>query len=143
MTDPLNIDKLAPAYADAVHLQARSVLQLTVVAGTLTGLLFQATATRLAAFAAEEADDLRRLIEKGRALAIDTPIDVDRIEVTGTGEERLAALATAEDEAIAALHAVIPHTGQEPRSEALEHLLEHVIMRKQHQVDYLRRALDR
>jgi hypothetical protein len=32
-------------------------------------------------------------------------------------------------------------SGQEPRSEALEHLMEHVIMRKQGQVDWLRRAL--
>jgi hypothetical protein len=55
-------------------------------------------------------------------------------------EERLAsavdALIDAEDETIAALHEVIPHSGQEPRSEALEHL----IMRKQNQVDRLRRA---
>ena len=55
-------------------------------------------------------------------------------------EERLAsavdALIDAEDETIAALHEVIPHSGQEPRSEALEHL----IMRKQNQVDWLRRA---
>jgi hypothetical protein len=55
-------------------------------------------------------------------------------------EERLAsavdALIDAEDETIAALHEVIPHSGQEPRSEALEHL----IMRKQNQVDWPRRA---
>jgi hypothetical protein len=55
-------------------------------------------------------------------------------------EERPAsavdALIAAEDETIAALHEVIPHSGQEPRSEALEHL----IMRKQNQVDWLRRA---
>ena len=50
------------------------------------------------------------------------------------------ALIEAEDETIAALHAVIPHSGQEPRSEALEHLMEHLIMRKQNQVDWLRRA---
>jgi hypothetical protein len=50
------------------------------------------------------------------------------------------ALIESEDEAIAALHAVIPYSGQEPRSEALEHLMEHLIMRKQNQVDWLRRA---
>ena len=44
---------------------------------------------------------------------------------------------------IAAAHRVIPVTGQEPWSEALEHLLEHLIMRKQWQVDYLGRVLDR
>jgi ferritin-like protein len=49
-------------------------------------------------------------------------------------------LVEAECEAIVALHAVIPHTGQEPRSEALEHRLEHMIMRKQEQVDTLLRA---
>ena len=48
------------------------------------------------------------------------------------------ALIESEDEAIAALHAVIPYSGQEPRSEALEHLMEHLIMRKQNQVDWLR-----
>ena len=42
---------------------------------------------------------------------------------------------------VAALHAIIPHTGQEPRSEAIEHRLEHQIMRKQEQLDTLRRAL--
>jgi hypothetical protein len=37
----------------------------------------------------------------------------------------------------------IPPSGQEPRSEALEHLIEHMIMRKQNQVDWLRRAIRR
>ncbi|CAN5497315.1 hypothetical protein BH18ACT1_BH18ACT1_05030 [soil metagenome] len=46
-----------------------------------------------------------------------------------------------ETEAVAALHAIIPDTGQEPRSEAIEHRLEHQIMRKQEQLDTLRRAL--
>ena len=43
-------------------------------------------------------------------------------------------------EAIEALQDVIPTTGQEGRSEALEHRLEHIIMRKQEQVDTLIRA---
>jgi hypothetical protein len=42
--------------------------------------------------------------------------------------------------AIEALQDVIPTTGQERRSEALEHRLEHIIMRKQEQVDALIRA---
>lgn len=44
-------------------------------------------------------------------------------------QETFEWLIEAEDEAIAALHGVIADSGQEPRSEALEHLLEHVIMR--------------
>jgi hypothetical protein len=38
------------------------------------------------------------------------------------------------------LQAAIEPTGREGRSEALEHMLEHVIMRKQDQVDFLVRA---
>ena len=49
----------------------------------------------------------------------------------------LSHLIELERRAVAALHEVIPHTGQEPRSEALEHRLEHLIMRKQQQLDYL------
>ena len=36
---------------------------------------------------------------------------------------------------------MIPETGKEGASEALEHLLEHLILRKQGQVDFLTRAL--
>ncbi len=36
---------------------------------------------------------------------------------------------------------IIPATGSEGRGEALEHLLEHLILRKQDQADFLRRAL--
>ncbi len=50
------------------------------------------------------------------------------------------ALIASEREAMAALHAVIPETGQESRSEALEHMLEHVIMNKQQHLDALERA---
>ena len=36
---------------------------------------------------------------------------------------------------------MIPETGKEGASEALEHLLEHLILREQGQVDFLTRAL--
>ena len=41
---------------------------------------------------------------------------------------------------IEALQESIEPTGREGRSEALEHMLEHIIMRKQNQVDFLLRA---
>ena len=55
-------------------------------------------------------------------------------------ETLIRRLVDAETEAIEALQDVIPTTGQEGRSEALEHRLEHIIMRKQEQVDALIRA---
>ena len=45
-----------------------------------------------------------------------------------------------ETELVDALKDAITPTGQEGRSEALEHVLEHIIMRKQNQIDFLLRA---
>ncbi|HZO06167.1 MAG TPA: hypothetical protein VFB52_07245, partial [Solirubrobacterales bacterium] len=56
-------------------------------------------------------------------------------------EKALAWLVECEQEAIEALQAAIEPTGREGRSEALEHMLEHQIMRKQEQADFLARAL--
>jgi hypothetical protein len=49
-------------------------------------------------------------------------------------------LIEAETEAIDKLQETIEPTGREARSEALEHTLEHLIMRKQAQIDFLLRA---
>ena len=49
-------------------------------------------------------------------------------------------LIEAEEETIESLQAAIEPTGREGVSEALEHLLEHLILRKQNQVDFLLRA---
>jgi hypothetical protein len=55
-------------------------------------------------------------------------------------EDALEWLIESESNAIDALQAAIEPTGREGRSEALEHMLEHMIMRKQRQVDMLIRA---
>jgi hypothetical protein len=56
------------------------------------------------------------------------------------GEAPGAWLTECEEEAVEALQEAIEPTGREGRSEALEHMLGHLIMRKQHQIDFLRRA---
>ena len=50
------------------------------------------------------------------------------------------ALIEQETEVLETLQAAIEPTGREAASEAVEHRLEHIIMRKQEQVDYLLRA---
>ena len=55
-------------------------------------------------------------------------------------QEAIDWLIECEQVAIDALQAAIEPTGREGRSEALEHRLEHLIMRKQEQVDFLERA---
>ena len=75
-------------------------------------------------------------MEERPASAVDALIDAedDEAREAHAGDERAAR------GRIAALHEVIPDSGQEPRSKLLEHLMEHLIMRKQNQVDWLRRA---
>jgi hypothetical protein len=62
------------------------------------------------------------------------------LEFVSDPSEALDRLIDAENEALEALQAAIAPTGREAASEAVEHRLEHMIMRKQEQVDYLLRA---
>lgn len=139
--DPMDVPRVVETMTKALQLQWRSVVLYSAVAAGLTGPGGTGLAERLGQYASAELADAARLAEKLVALGGSLPTDVPRIPLGATPAKSLAALADADDEAIAGLHAVIEHSGQEPRSEALEHLLEHLILRKQQQVDLLRRAL--
>jgi len=136
----MDAHKVLECLNEALELQHRSIIQLNLAAGSLLGLEVQAVTAELQRFAEAELDDTRRLVEKITALGGDPTPEVAVVSWHADPHEVLDSLIANEDEAIAALHAVIPHSGQEPRSEALEHLMEHLIMRKQNQVDWLRRA---
>ena len=139
--DPLETESVLDLLGTALSLQYRSALQYTQVAGSLTGLQWSVLGVQLWRFAESELDDARRLVEKIVALGGTPPSAPAELRYEPDPEKAMAALIENECEAVAALHAVIPHSGQEPRSEALEHRLEHLIMRKQEQVDTLRRAV--
>ena len=124
----------------ALTLQYRSALHYTRLAGSLTGFTFQPLALELGRFAREEVDDARHLVEKIAALGRVATTDVAPLTHDDDPQKAVERLIEEETETIEALQAVIPHTGQEGRSEALEHRLEHMIMRKQEQVDALLRA---
>jgi bacterioferritin (cytochrome b1) len=138
--DPMDVERVLDALNDALALQQRSVLQLTMGAGSMFGLEYQAVGAKLWLFARAELEDTKLLVEKITALGGEPSVAVAPLRWQEDPGATVDALVEAEDETIAALHAVIPHSGQEPRSEALEHLMEHLIMRKQNQVDWLRRA---
>lgn len=129
----------------AVELQFRSPLQFALVAGTAEGFEYQALVALLSGFAVAELDDTRRLVEKLVAIGGRPGTAVAPLAAASAGDTKAAVgrLIETECTVIEALHSVIAHTGQEGRSEALEHLIEHVIMRKQEQVDTLQRALGR
>jgi bacterioferritin (cytochrome b1) len=138
--DPMDVPAVLESLNKALLLQHRSVLQFSMGAGSMFGLEYQAVGGQLWLFARSELEDAKLLVEKITALGGDPTVEVGKLSWDEDPGKSVDALIESEDEAIAALHAVIPDTGQEPRSEALEHLMEHMIMRKQNQVDWLRRA---
>jgi bacterioferritin (cytochrome b1) len=126
----------------ALRLQYRSALQYLLVADGGRGPHALAMGEQLWHYAQAEFADTRLLISKTVALGGQPGVEVAAITYQTAIEDGLNHLISIEEEALAALHAVIPETGQEPGSEALEHLVEHLIMRKQNQVDFLIRAAD-
>ena len=85
-------------------------------------------------------EDATRLVEKITALGGEPTTDVAPIEFVADPAKALDGLIDSEAETLESLQAAIEPTGREAASEAVEHRLEHIIMRKQEQVDYLLRA---
>ena len=141
--DPMDVDGAVEKLNAALRLQYRSALAYTLLAGSLTGWQFQPLSQELGRFAREELDDARHLVEKIATLGREPTTDVAPLSFDADPQKAIERLIEEETEAIEALQAVIPTTGQEGRSEALEHRLEHMIMRKQEAVDYLLRARGR
>jgi bacterioferritin (cytochrome b1) len=125
----------------ALAQQYRSALQYSIVASSLKGLEAQSLAVKLTEFGDDELSGARQLIEKIVSFGGEPTTDVAdlRFEAEATGA--IAWLARCEEEVVESLQEAIEPTGREGRSEALEHMLEHQIMRKQEQVDFLKRAL--
>jgi bacterioferritin (cytochrome b1) len=136
----MDVPKVLDLLTTAIPLQMRSTLQLAWVAGSAVGVEFQSIAAKFEEFSQDELHDARRLMEKMTALGGTPPTEVAPLEAIPSSVKGVERLIELENEALDALHAIIPATGQEARSEALEHLLEHVLMRKQHQIDFLLRV---
>jgi Ferritin-like domain len=137
MSDSMDLDKVHETLTEAISLQAQSVLTMAVMAGTVRGVGGAAIKQSLREFVLAELADSYQLIEKLSALGGRVVIDTPAIDVSTDAGSALRSLLEHEVATVSALHGVILHSGQEARSEALEHLLEHVIMRKQQQIDYL------
>jgi bacterioferritin (cytochrome b1) len=126
---------------EALALQYRSALQYSIVASSLTGIEAQALGSQLTEFGDAELADVRRLIEKIVSFEGKPTTEVAPLSFDAGTKKALRRLAKDEQEAVETLQAAIEPTGREGRSEALEHLMEHLILRKQHQVDFLNRAI--
>ena len=139
-SERLDAEEAVRRLNDALRLQYRSALQYTLTSGSLFGFEFQAFGDRFWEFAQAELHDARLLVEKVVALGGDPTLEVADIRFTGDPEDAVEWLIDTEAEAVEALKDAIEPTGREGRSEALEHMLEHLIMRKQNQVDFMLRA---
>ena len=124
----------------ALRLQHRSALQYSLTSGSLFGFEYQSLGDRFWEYARDELADARLLVEKIVALGGSPTTESADMRWTGDPGDAVDWLIEAENEAIEALRAAIEPTGREGRSEALEHMLEHLIMRKQNQVDFMLRA---
>jgi bacterioferritin (cytochrome b1) len=136
----LDVEAAIKRLNDALRLQYRSALQYTLTSGSLFGFEFQGFGDRLWDYGRAELDDARLLAEKVVALGGEPIAEVAELRWTGVPADAVAWLIESEQDAIEALQQAIEPTGREGRSEALEHLLEHLILRKQNQVDFLLRA---
>lgn len=124
----------------ALRLQYRSALQYSLSSSSLTGLHGQSVAGLLIGYGDAELADVRSLVEKIVSFGGMPTTEVAELRHSDSVATALEWLIETESETIEALQAAIEPTGREGRSEALEHLLEHMIMRKQQQVDLLIRA---
>lgn len=138
--EKLDVEKAVQLLNRALELQYRSALQYTVNSGSLFGFEFQSLGDRLWEYGQAEQRDARLLVEKIVALGGEPTTDVAELRWTGDPADAVEWLIETESEAVERLQEAIEPTGREGRSEALEHLLEHLIMRKQNQVDFLLRA---
>ena len=124
----------------ALEMQYRSVLQYSIVAASLRGLEAQAVGSKLTEFGDQELNDCRLLIEKIVSFDGEPVTSVGELRYETSTKKALGWLVECEREAVERLQEAIEPTGREGRSEALEHLMEHLNLRKQHQVDFLERA---
>ena len=136
----LDTEEMIKRLNAALTLQYRSALQYTLTSGSIFGFEFQSLGDRLWQYAADEAGDARLLVEKIVALGGTPTTEVAELKWSGDPTEAVDWLIESEGEAVEALAEAIEPTGREGRSEAIEHMLEHLIMRKQNQIDFLLRS---
>jgi len=138
--ETMNVDEQIECLNRALRLQHRSVLHYSLVAGSVIGLEYQAHAEKMREHAASELGDATRLVEKITALGGEPTTEVAPTRFVADPDAAIDSLIECESETLETLQAAIEPTGREAASEAVEHRLEHIIMRKQEQVDYLLRA---
>jgi len=137
----MDVQKTLECLNKALALQLRSSTQFVLAGGSASGIQFVGLADLYAEWARHELADTGLLVAK-------------IVSIGGEPETKSAApgwdadpvkmakrLVKSEEETIEAIRKTIAPAGDFGPGEGLEHLLEHMIMRKQLQLDRLRRAI--
>ena len=109
----MDTEKVLEQLNVGLELQLRSLLQFTQASGSMFGIEVQGVADKLWDFAQHELEDTRLLVEKITALGGDPTTKVGELKWQPDPAKALDHLIETEDEVTEALHAVIPHSGQE------------------------------
>jgi bacterioferritin (cytochrome b1) len=136
----MEVDEILRELNEALRLMNRSALQYALTAGTMFGFEYSALASELGRFAQAELEDVKRLVQKISAIGGEPTTEIAPLRFVEDPREAVEWLIESETEALEELQDAIAPTGREAASEAVEHRLEHMIMRKQEQVDVLIRA---
>jgi bacterioferritin len=128
---------------NALSHQLRSLVQYTLAAASISGEEALTMSEALFKFAEAEHADTRLLAEKVSSFGGQPTTEVAATQSDEDPERMLDLLIESERDAIDALYEVIPETGNGGTAEALEHLVEHLLMRKQQQLDVLLRVRNR
>ena len=139
--DPLERDAALRELNASLELEARGALAYAIAAGSMTGIEAQQFREDLYRFALHGLEGVRKLAEKIVALGGKPSTKVAPLSFEADTRKALEQLVRNDEEILDALVEVIPHTGEEGEGEALEHLVEHLVLRRQEQIDFLRRAL--
>ena len=140
--EAMDVEAVRKQLSTAVSQQLGSLVSMTLLAGSLRGAAYVGLKVRLREYAVTEVSDTERLVEMFCALGGELqPMEFPPPPATDSAAA-LREFIERDKQVMASLHAVIPHSGQEPQSEALEHLIEHVLLRKQEQLDFLLLAQD-
>ena len=139
--ETMDTEAQVKALNEALRLQHRSVLMYSVTAGSVVGLEYQAHAEKLSKHALSKLEDARQTGGEDHRAGRGADRGVGGVHLRARPREGAGPADRApRARRLEALQAAIEPTGREAASEAVEHHLEHMIMRKQEQVDYLLRA---
>lgn len=140
---PMDVEKVIPLLQRALGQTWARVAACSAAAGALPGSDGLSFGDLCRSWAVAGLEDAELLAVKLWALDGDLPSEVAKVPVGKDVESLADALLAADREAMSTLHEIIPLTGEEDRSEALEHLTEHLMKSTQERVDRLLRLLGR